>query len=232
MDPLTYALEDGVAVIRMDDGKANALSPEMLSGLLRALDRAEKEAQSIVLTGKKDRFCAGFDLKIMMSGPENATVLLRQGADVLMRLYGIGMPLVIASTGHAVAAGALLLLTGDVRIGATGSHRIGLNEVSIGLPVPILAMELARDRLHTTELARATLGAHVYSPDEACAAGYLDLVVPTERLHDTAKAEASRLGAHSKTAYAATKSRLRNKTIHHIRTTFEEDMTNLLPPSG
>src|SRR6185369_13460742 len=129
--------------------------------------RAEKEAQAIVLSGRPDRFCAGFDLKVMMSGPENATALLVRGSDLLMKLYGASIPLVIACTGHALAGGALVLLTGDVRIGAAGAFRIGLNEVSIGMPVPVLAMELARDRLSPTDLACATLMAQIYTPEEA-----------------------------------------------------------------
>src|SRR4051812_25286298 len=151
----------------MDDGKANALSDDMITSLLDALVRAEKEADAIVLLGRPDRFCAGFDLKIMMSGPENAKALLRRGSDLLLKLYGVPIPLVIGCTGHALAGGALVLLTGDARIGASGAFRIGLNEVSIGMPVPVMAMELARDRIPNTELARATLFAQIYGPEEA-----------------------------------------------------------------
>ena len=71
-DPLHYALEGTTAVLRMDDGKANALPDAMIDGLLAALVRAEKEASAIVLVGRPERFCAGFDLKVMMSGPDNA----------------------------------------------------------------------------------------------------------------------------------------------------------------
>ena len=82
-----------------------------------------------------------------------------------------------ACTGHALAGGALVVLTGDYRIGASGEFKIGLNEVTIGMPVPVLAMELARDRLATSELVRATLLAQIYNPEGAVRAGYLDAVV-------------------------------------------------------
>jgi enoyl-CoA hydratase len=226
---LTYTLEGATAVVRMDDGKANALSDAMIEALVEALARAEKEASAIVLIGRPDRFCAGFDLKIMMSGPENAKALLRRGSDLLMKLYGARVPLVIACTGHALAGGALVLLTGDVRIGASGPFRIGLNEVSIGLPVPVLAMELARDRITVTDLARATLQSHIYSPDDAARVGYLDAVVAPDDLLTRAKEEAARLGALSRTAFAASKTRLRGKTIAHITTTLEDDIANLMP---
>jgi enoyl-CoA hydratase len=212
----------------MDDGKANALSETMIDALLDALSRAEKEAAAMVLVGRPDRFCAGFDLKVMMSGPEPAKNLLRRGANLLMRLYGAEVPLVMACTGHALAGGALVVLTGDVRIGADGPYRIGLNEVSIGLPVPILAMELARDRLLPSELGRATLESRIYAPAEAAKAGYLDEVVAPDAVLTRAMDEAKRLTGLSKTAYHASKKILRGKTIDYITSTLEAHMTTLL----
>jgi enoyl-CoA hydratase len=230
-EPLTYTLEDSVAVVRMDDGKANALSVVMIDALLAALDRAEREAKALVLAGRDERFCAGFDLRVMMSGPEQAVALLTRGGDLLMRLYDAKIPLVIACTGHALAGGALVVLTGDVRIAAQGAFKIGLNEVSIGLPVPVLAMELARDRLVKTELHRATLLAQIYAPDDALRAGYVDEVVPADQLLARAKAEAARLGALPAQAYRATKTRLRAATIAHIRETSAADMATIMKPA-
>jgi enoyl-CoA hydratase len=227
-DIVSYSLEGTTAVIRMDDGKANALSDVMIDSLGAALARAEKEASAAVLIGRQDRFCAGFDLRVMMSSPEAAMSLLTRGADLLMNLYGATLPLVVACTGHAVAGGALVVLTGDLRIGAAGAFRIGLNEVSISMPVPVLAMELARDRLLPSELPRATLMSQIYAPEEAARAGYLDAVVPADDLLARAKEEASRLGALPRPAYRATKMRLRGKTIQHIRATLADDMKSLL----
>ncbi|HEU4408610.1 MAG TPA: crotonase/enoyl-CoA hydratase family protein [Polyangiaceae bacterium] len=227
-EPLSYALEGKTAVVTMDDGKANALSEAMIAGLVAAVARAEAEASALALFGRPERFCAGFDLRVMMSSPEAARGMLRQGADMLLRLYGCAVPLVIGCTGHALAGGALVLLTGDLRVGAAGAHRVGLNEVQIGLPVPVLAAELARARLAPTELTRATLGAHIYGPDEARAAGYLDEVVPAERVRERALGEAARLGALARPAFEASKRRLRGATIELIRSTLEDDLRTLL----
>ncbi|HWO20103.1 MAG TPA: crotonase/enoyl-CoA hydratase family protein [Kofleriaceae bacterium] len=229
-DLVGYTLEGTTAVVTMDDGKANALSYAMIDALLAALARAEREASALVLTGRPERFCAGFDLKVMMAGPDAARQLLRRGSELLMKLYGTPIPLVVACTGHAIAGGALVVLTGDVRLGAAGAFRIGLNEVSIGLPVPMLAMELARDRLATAALPRATLGAQMYAPDEAAAAGYLDAVAPAEELAARAVQEAARLGALSRNAYRATKERLRGATIARITGGLDDDMARLLAP--
>jgi len=232
MAELAYALEDKVAVVQMDDGKANALSQAMIDALLEALSRAEREASALVLAGRPDRFCAGFDLRVMMSSPENATTLLKAGSGLLMRLYGANIPLVIACTGHALAGGALVVLTGDYRIGAAGAYKLGLNEVSIGLPVPVLAMELARDRLSKRALTHATLLAQIYDPETALAAGYLDVVVPADEVLARARTEAKRLGALPNGAFRATKARLRGATIANIAGSLDADMRDIMTPKA
>jgi len=223
-----YELSGKVALLTMDDGKANALSEPMLAALTAALDRAEAEASAVVLTGRPDRFCAGFDLRVMMSSPEAAIALLRAGSAVLLRLFELPLPLVIASTGHALAGGALVVLTGDLRISADGAYKVGLNEVAIGLPVPTLAMELARARLLPTELTRATLLAQIYTPTEAQAAGYLDRVVAADDLAATALAEATRLAGLSRAAFAGTKARLRQVAAELIRSTLDADLARAM----
>jgi enoyl-CoA hydratase len=228
---LEYTLEGGVAIARMDDGKANALSVPMIDAISTALARAESEASAFVLVGRPERFSGGFDLKVMMSGPENATALLERGSDLFMKLYASPVPVVAACTGHALAGGALLLCCADLRIGADGPFKIGLNEVSIGLPVPDLAMELARDRIAPKDLARATLFAEIFDPKGAAGVGYLDQVVAPGELLDVAKREAARLGALSRRAFSATKERLRGATIRHIRENLEADMKALLSPA-
>jgi enoyl-CoA hydratase len=228
-DPIVrFELADKVAVLTMDDGKANALSDEMMTQLGAALDRAQAEAAAVVLTGRPDKFCAGFDLRTMMSGPDNAIAMLRRGANLLMRVFELPMPVVIAATGHALAAGALLVLTGDHRIGAQGAYKVGLNEVAIGLPVPLLAMELARARLSPTELTRATLQARIYAPDEARSAGYLDAVAAPDALLAEARSVAGSLGALPRAAFVGTKQRLRQPVIDLIRSTLEADITGAM----
>ncbi len=229
---LQYALEGSTAVLTMDDGKANALSEVMITSLLEALTRAEKEASAVVLLGRTDRFCAGFDLKVMTAGAEGVRKLFLHGAELLVRLCGLPMPLVIGCSGHAMAGGAQVLLTGDVRIGAAGPYRIGLNETTIGMPLPILGVEFARARLAPTELSRATLGAQIYTSEDAVKAGYLDETRPAAEVRGRAMEEAEKLGALSRPAYAATKQRLRGAMLAHVQSTLESDMNALLSMFG
>ena len=225
----TYTLEGKVATVVMDDGKANALSQPMIQALREAITRAESEASALVLAGRPERFCAGFDLRVMMAGPAQAVELLTAGSGLLLALYGCPLPVVIACTGHALAGGALVVLTGDYRVGATGAFKIGLNEVAIGMPVPLLAMELARDRLSKREVHHATLGARIYDPEHAVRAGYLDEAVAPDAVLARAKEEATRLAAYGRMPYRATKERLRGTTIELIRSSLDRDLKSLLP---
>lgn len=219
-----YELRGDVAWIQMDDGKANALSFTMLEQLARGLDEAEKNAKAVVLLGRPGRFCAGFDLKVMMSGPEAARKLVLAGGDLLMRVYGHPQPVIIGCTGHAIAGGSLLVATGDERIGASGDFRIGLNEVQNAMPVPILAHELARDRLDPRQLTRAVLHAHLYDPDGARDAGWLDRVVDPGSLEAECASAAERLGQLPGGAFAASKRSLRRRTMEHVRDTIQANL--------
>lgn len=229
---LTFALSDDVAVITIDDGKANAISHTLLDALHEALDRAELEARAVVLGGRPGRFSAGFDLAEMTRSVDDMRSLVTAGAELLLRLYGFGLPTVAACTGHALAAGALLLLSTDVRVAADGPFKIGLNEVAIGMPLPIFAVELARDRLLSPRsLREASLEARIHTPAEAVEVGFVDRVVPADDVAKEALAQATRLGALRTSAYRETKANLRRESIAHIRATLEDDTARLTGPS-
>lgn len=228
---VSYDLTNDIAIIRMDDGKANALSYPMMDELDAALDRAGKEAKAVVLAGRPGKFCAGFDLKTMMQGAKEAQAMVTRGAHVLMRLYTLPQPLVMACTGHALAGGSLVLLTGDFRIAAQGAFKIGLNEVQIGMPVPVLAMELARDRLDPRFFLRSTLFAEIVDPNAALFAGWVDEVVDEAQLLDRAKAEAARLAALPAHAYTLTKTIMRERTVKYVNEMLAVDMARLTPPA-
>jgi enoyl-CoA hydratase len=232
MSHITFELKDKIALVRMDDGKANALSYAMMDALAEALDRADREASAVLLIGRPGRFSAGFDLAEMMAGVDKARAIVSRGAELLLRLYALPMPLVVASTGHALAGGALMVLTADYRVAARGAFRVGLNEVQIGMPLPVLAMELARDRLHPSHLTASTLFAEVVDPDRAKVAGWFDDVVDEGALVDAALGHAKRLAALPRDAYAKTKIALREKTIRYAKETLALDMDRLAPPAS
>ena len=116
---VTTERRDGVLVVHLDDGKVNALSFEMIVAIGAALDEAEgdDEVRAMVLHGRPGKFSAGFDLGVMFGDDMPAIInLVADGGALVHRLYGSSVPVVAASTGHALAAGALVLLGCDVRV--------------------------------------------------------------------------------------------------------------------
>jgi enoyl-CoA hydratase len=216
-DVVRYEQRDGVAVLHMDDGKANALSPTAIDALGAALDRAEQEADAVVWVGRPGRFSAGFDLSVMRSGAEAMSGLVIAGAELYARMFEHAKPIVAACSGHALAAGALALLASDWRVGARGEFKIGLNEVAIGMTLPHFAVEMAQARLSKRHFARAAAQAEIYAPDGAVDAGYLDRVVEPEGLLEAAVGEATRLAALPGSAFAATKQRVFGELAERVR---------------
>ena len=210
-------LEDGLAVIRIDDGKANAMSPAMIAAVQDALDQAEQHGTVVLLTGRPGLFSAGFDLKVFDQGPEPTTRMLRAGADLLERIFGFKTPVVIACNGHAVAMGSFLLMCADYRVGVEGDFKIGMNEVAIGMTLPYFAVELARYRLNPARFDRATLLAELYAPEDAVEAGFLDQIVAADALMSTARETALAFSKLDMDAYAASKARTRGDTIESFR---------------
>lgn len=227
-DIVRYQKEGNVAVVTMDDGKANALGHDMLAAVHAALDRAEAEAHAVVLAGRPGRFCAGFDLKVLTAGRDSAVPLVRAGGSLFMRLYGLRLPLVAACTGHALAGGALLLLVSDARIGAEGAFKLGLNEVAIGIPLPILVRRLAEDRIDARRRVEATLLAGVYDPSAAREVGYLDEVVSEAAVLERALERARELGRLPPRAFATSKESIRRPTIDAILAALDEDVDRIL----
>ena len=216
-DILSYSIVGNIATLTMDDGKANAISPAMSTALNIGLDRAAEKAKAIVIRGREGVLSGGFDLKIIRGGDDALKAQMRDaGMTLLKRIYLSPQPIVFAVTGHAVAMGALLILAGDMRVGLSGDFRIGLNETSIGLALPVTGLELARDRLVAAIFQRATINAELFSPEDALLAGYLDRVEdPVD--FDFAIIQASEtLAALDFDAFAETKRRVRQSTLDRI----------------
>lgn len=222
---ISFGLAGPVAVIDIDDGKANALGFELLDALDAALDRAEAEAEAVAVVGRPGKFSAGFDLSVMTSGPDQARGLLGRGAELGMRLYEFPQPVVLGVTGHALAMGGILLCCADIRIGADGPFKLGLNEVAIGMPVPAFAVELCRDRLSKRSFTRAIQLARIHDPAEALEAGFLDEVVGPDRVRDRAVEVATELaGTLHRGPFRATRRTIRAELAGRLRTSLAADL--------
>lgn len=220
---VSYHLDNGVATVQINNGKVNALSPEVWQQLADALDRAEADKAVVIITGQPGILSGGYDLKVMMSGPQNALDLVATGSSFTRRMLAHPYPVIVACTGHAIAKGAFLLLAADYRIAVDGDFKIGLNEVQIGMTMHDAGVLLARDRLTPAAYQRAVINAEMFAPEQAREAGFVDLVVQPEALQETAQAVAAQFTQLNMKAHAQTKLKVRADMLAEMDAAIEND---------
>ena len=202
---VTLKTEEDVSIIQMDDGKVNVFSPDMIKNFNDVLDQVPTDKGAMLIIGREGMFSAGFDLKVMMSSPENAASMVKSGFELLMRVFTFPRPVVAACSGHAIALGAFLLCSCDHRIGCKGDFKIGANELRNNMIVPTPILELAKFRLIKSHKQRALLNAEMYSIEDAVAPGYLDEVTDQDKLFELAMAKAKDLATLAHPQYLQTK---------------------------
>ena len=221
---VTYTSEENYAILTINNGKANAISSEVVEGLNAGLDKAEQENKVVVLTGKAGIFSGGFDLKVMTKSPEAAKELVTKGSRLSLRMLSFPQPIIIACSGHAIAKGAFLLLSADYRIGVEGDFKIGLNEVMIGMTMHNAGIAIAKARLSEVYLNRSVNNAEIYSSKQAIAAGFLDIIVSEDHLLPTAIKVAEMSSKLNKKAHAETKLKVRKVHLEALESAIELDL--------
>lgn len=224
---VSYELNDGIATIVLNNGKANALSHEVFEALNKALDQAEQDKAVVILTGQPGVFSAGYDLKEMQKGPQEAAALVKVGSTLTRRLAAFPLPVIGACSGHAIAKGAFILLSVDHRIGVEGPFKLGLNEVAIGMTMHHAGIEIARHRLNPPHFYRSVVNAEIYNPEGAVEAGYLDEVVGQDRLLERASALANQFKQLNMRAHRETKVKAKAEYLELLDRCIQQDAENL-----
>ena len=218
-----YKIEENHALITIENGKANAISHEVIEGLHLALDKALEEDKVVVLTGQQGIFSAGFDLKVMTKSSDSAKELVTKGSKLSLRMLSFPKPIIIACTGHAIAKGGFLLLSADYRIGVEGDFKIGLNEVMIGMTMHHAGIVIARAKLAHTHLDRSVNNSEIYNPKEAINAGFLDVIVPVNQLEKTVIKVAEMFSKLNTKAHEATKLKVRKPHLIALEKAIAQD---------
>ncbi len=211
---MNYELHNTIAIVSLDDGKANVVGHTFLDSVNSALDRAEQDsAGAVILRGREGMFSAGFDLGEFKKGPAEGMAMVTNGLQLLIRLYSFPLPLVVACTGHAIAMGAFIMMACDSRIGTRGTFKVTLPETAIGMELPPTLLELTLSRIPPQYVTRVAIQSEVFDPDQAVLAGFLDEVVEAQDLDARALAVAGKLAQLPQQQYAANKLFARKKVL-------------------
>ncbi len=210
---------DGLAVVRMDTGKANAMNPAMVSALGGAVaDLLRDPPRSLVITGTGRHFCAGLDLATLSALDDAALArFLAEFERVMLEVFLLPFPVVAAVNGSAVAGGCVLAACADHRVAARGDYKVGVNEARIGVTFPSIALEAMRALLSASAFRRAVLLGDLMGPDDALALGLIDELVDAEWLVERAADRAQSLARSPRAAFAQVKHEMRASYADRVR---------------
>ena len=225
---VSYSLADGVATITMDDGKRNALSPEMFKAIYAAFDQAEKDQAIVILTGREEVFSAGFDLKVMKAGGARTLNMLKLGFALTARVMEYPYPVIAVCNGHVLAMGVFLMLSCDYIIGSRGDFKVAANEVAIGITLPRVAELMLQHRLRPADFQRAGVLGEYFPVEAALNAGFFDELADIAGAMPRAQEKAQELMQLDMPSHTATKRRLRGPTIRKIRRSIPLDLKDAL----
>ena len=208
---------DGIAVLRIEHGKANTLDMALCDAVVEAFDGANG-ARAVVLTGTGRIFSAGVDLfRVLEGGASYIDAFVPAMCRAFERMFVHPAPVVAAANGHAIAGGCLLVAAADQRLMAAGSARIGLPELQVGVPFPPMALEIMRFATPPRHFQTVVYRAETHEPAAALALGLIDEVVEPDALLDRALASAGRLASVPAETFAITKREIRRPALERIR---------------
>jgi len=209
---------DDIAVLRMENGKVNALDADFLKELTETLGELQAKApRAVILTGTGGVFSAGADLRKVLDSDE---AYIADGLDWLGRafaaLFAFPRPVVAAVNGHAIAGGAVLACACDYRVMARGSGLIGLAELKVGVPFPVAALEVVRYAVTHRYFQELIYFGDTYDADEGLMRGLVDEVVETGHLMSRATEVAERLASIPAESFSHTKRIMRAPALERI----------------
>ena len=174
---------DGVAVLRMADGKANTMSIEFCATLTARFAEAAA-ARAVVVTGSGRIFSAGVDLlRLLDGGAPYIGKFLPALSTMFATVFSHPKPVVAAINGHAIAGGCVLACAADRRLMAREAGRIGVTELLVGVPFPPIAMEIMRHATAPQYFEEALVSGETYAPVEAMGRGFVHAIVDPTRPH-------------------------------------------------
>lgn len=218
--PYRIEWRDGLALVRLTSGKANALNPRSLAAIERAFaEAAGGDARGVVLTGYERFFSAGLDLVTLYGLERDAMDGFMAWFDaVMLRVFAFPRPVVAALGGHAVAGGAVLALACDARVMSAGAGRFGLNEVRLGVPFPASALEIVRYAVPARSVEAALYEGELVEPRAALDRGLVSEVVDGDAV-EAARQVCARLAEAPSIAFEAIKAALKGPAVERARAT-------------
>lgn len=208
--------------IRLEGGKANAMTSDLLDTIERMVDDFERSpSNAAVITGYDRFFSAGLALPKLYDLDRPAMqVFIEHFARAMTRVLACEKPIVAAVNGHAIAGGCVLALMCDRRIIVDDpTVRIGLNEAQLGIGLPAIVIEPLRAQVPPGSLVPIALEGKLFAPVDAMTVGLVHAMVPASELLELATSQARVLAANPSGATGQIKRALRAPVIDAVMRT-------------
>ena len=213
----TLSQENDISIIKLDDGKANAFSYDMLTQVNELLSKVPRDSGALVITGREGLFSGGFDLKTLATGDmEKITKMVQLGYHLLLELYSFDRPIIAAVSGHSIALGLFITCSADYRIAIDGEYVCQANEVRNNMDIPIQIMEILKARVNKNYFYPAVFHSDAYTVQDSIAVGFIDEVVPQAEFMDRVMDKAKELATLPHPFYAKTKESAQVDVRHKI----------------
>lgn len=202
----TLTKENDISVIKLDDGKANAFSYEMLIQINNLLEKVSRDSGALVITGREGLFSGGFDLKTFATGDmEKVSKMVQLGYRLLLELFSFERPVIAAVSGHSIALGLFIACSADYRIAIDGEYVCQANEVRNNMDIPTPIMEILKARVNKNYFYPAVLHSDAFSVQDSIEVGYIDEVVAEQDFMNRVIEKATELASLPHPFYANTK---------------------------
>ena len=160
-------VENDIKIIEMGDKGPNLLSVKRAKKLIKELDYSDCKA--VIILGNDKVFSAGLNLKDLSNAkePNEVALIFNTLGELLRALRDFPGPVISIVGGHAIAGGCLLALASDYRYGMHGMHRMGLNEMAIGIDLPPDMLSIISHSISRDNLFEVATQCKMYTPKEA-----------------------------------------------------------------
>lgn len=215
--------------LRLSRPPANALSPELIAALGEAVVNAPREgARALVLSGTGKLFSGGLDVPVLL--PLDQPAIRATWESFYRLMHGLAaspIPVAAAITGHSPAGGAVLAIFCDYRVMAEGDVKIGLNEVQVGIPLPVAILRAFVRLVGPHQAERLCVTGRLIPAAEALRIGFVDELAPLDRVVPQALAWCQEILALPPVAMAKTRQDTREDLVRIVEEGLANELDNL-----
>jgi len=171
---------NSILIIQLNRPKVNAINLDMIHSISKKLDLAINDStiKGVILTGTSGMFSGGLDLiDLCAKDKKYMSSFWDNFSELLIKIYSFPKLIFSAISGHSPAGGTVLAIMTDYRIMSRGKYFIGLNEVAVGLTMPVGIGEVFKKILGYRVAEKMTLKGELVFPDKAKEIGLIDKLV-------------------------------------------------------